>query len=180
MPLVEIYRMTTAQTYSEFTADDDNNANRLSISAIGNEAAFPDKHTTLQDIQFGIVRTQTDNPAPHQEDVKKPDTGFAGMTYTMRLMFMFGSQGLERLQDWTADANRVRRVFRHGRFGIRFDKSKKPDPYVRDDDPTRIPDSFDVHPTNNKGLKISSFEATWNPNNSSVVGTLVMELSGGS
>jgi len=184
MPLVEIYRMdddNTETSYAAFIGTGGRNlTKRLPISVFENETEFdipgedddddrkfPDKTTVLQDVTFSVDRTQTDNPAPHQEEVKKPDTGFAGMTYTLRLMFMSGTVGLDMLRKWTVDSNRVRRKFRHGRFGIKFDNN-------------RISSGFDVHPSNNKGLKISRFEVPWNPNNSSVVGTLVMELSGGS
>ena len=169
----------TETSYSAFigTRKDQNLTRRLPISVFEDDdefdipgeddLTFPDKTTVLQDVTFSVDRTQTDNPAPHQENVKKPDTGFAGMTYTLRLMFMSGTVGLDMLREWTVESNRVRRKFRHGRFGIKFTND-------------RIPSGFDVHPSNSKGLKISRFEVPWNPNNSSVVGTLVMELSGGS
>ena len=159
--VVEIYRM------------DANNQAHSTLSAAGKTITFddtvdinnkPDNLMSLMTSQHIMERTRTNNPAPGQEEARKPDTGFGGITYTYNVYFEPGATAIQRLREWFTEKSIVRssNPLPHGRFGVRD---------------TDHPE-FDVHPAAGHGLKLTSFTLDFVGNSFKRNGRIILEFSG--
>ena len=155
---LEIYRMSqNNQSYSTIPASE-----RLRMD---DPAPLPDAGMSLRRMQVAMTRTRTENPAPEQNEARRPDTGFQGITYTIIINIDPGAGGLARLRTWAVQPNIVRSStpLRDGRFGLR--NTDQPE--------------FDVHPAEFHGLKLASLNIDReDPHAEVITGTIVLEFSG--
>ena len=152
-----IFRMTDT-TDTEDTITDDK-------VEFDGDAQVPDEKSGVISFAPVLSRTQTENPAPFQEISRKPDTGFAGIRYTLQLFFDESdgeAEGIQRIRNWYREENATS-DFREGLFGIRNDYRPE----------------FDLTPSSNAGYKLIHFELNQELLHSKLVrATLILEFSG--
>ena len=157
---LEIYRMDANDNAWSSLAD----TKRIIIDDATAANNKPDNLTSLSTSQIMMERTRTNNPAPGQEEARKPDTGFGGITYTYNVYFEAGAAAIVRLREWFTAKSIVRgsNPLPHGRFGVRD---------------TDHPE-FDVHPADGHGLKLTSFTLDFVGNSLRRNGRIILEFSG--
>ena len=128
----------------------------------------PDNLTGMMSYSVELNRSDTDNPAPYQEETRKPDTGFRGMRYEINAVFEpknnssdFG-KGLALLLDWYKETSDVRGTYRNGRFGIINEYSPE----------------LSIHPTKASGMKLTKVRIEHDMQFNIKKAVIVLEQSG--
>ena len=129
-------------------------------------ASLPDNRSGIVSFDPVLGRHKPENPLPHANKADKPDTGFAGDTYTFELVFdeETGRAGaIAKFRDWLAGDQTVDGIFDEGSIGVR--NNYRPE--------------YNLHPNNNAGYKVVSFSIHQNlALQNFVYGTLILEFSG--
>ena len=131
----------------------------------GDASTTPDSRTAITGFHVFTSRSRTDNGAPDINIARRPDTGFRGTMITLDIFFKSpdGRPGsIAILNRWLTEDNHSD-LFRHGLFGLRFDKYPQ----------------FNLNPTPQAGFKFSDFRLDWDADRSpTATGQIVLELSG--
>ncbi len=111
-------------------------------------AQHPDARSGVVSTTISMMRTQTDNAAPFQEESRHPDTGFSGVRYTIHVVFDERdnnyAKSIERLVKWQGEDQFIKGRYANGRIGIRNDFQPE----------------FNLVPDNTSGYKIASVTST--------------------
>lgn len=129
-------------------------------------AVIPDGRSKIISFNPVMSRTETQNSAPFLELARKPDTGFSGNRYTIRIFFdesVALAAGLGRLIQWYSQENALPGAYKNGRFGVR--NNYRPE--------------LDLTPDNTAGYKFVHLDISQDLKISRVIiATVILEFSG--
>ena len=137
----------------EDTATHTGNVRHVEKVELGRGAAEPESDRSfVMGYSAPKMRRKSDNPAPLLDDTRKPDVGFGGTLYTIRVAFYMKSnrytdmpEALARLYRWLGSTSDIKGTYPNGRYGLRNDG---------------LP-LADCEPTREAGYKLEAVEPNW-------------------